>query len=132
MQSSESSTNPAVQRCIEAGRKAYENARARNQKESEVREAAKDAYEQAMPHLSGAGNIRDFIACVGYAMMRGIIFQPTATKLLYAAQVAIAGDRATTQKSTNPGKKSPVSASPSQPQTGTSGAPAQPEKEAAA
>jgi len=50
--------------------------------------AGKMAYCAAMPKLSGAGNIRDFIACVAYAMSLELIPGNEATRLLYAAQVA--------------------------------------------
>ena len=41
-----------------------------------------------MPPLSGLDNISDFIACVTYGIVIGAILGPTATRLLYAAQVA--------------------------------------------
>jgi hypothetical protein len=44
--------------------------------ESLIRLAGKLAYCAAMPKLSGAGNVRDFIACVTYAMLLGIIPVP--------------------------------------------------------
>jgi hypothetical protein len=53
-----------------------------------VRLAGKLAYCTAMPKLSGAGNIRDFIACVSYAMLLGIIPGSEGTRHLYGAQVA--------------------------------------------
>jgi hypothetical protein len=46
------------------------------------------AYCAAMPKLSGATNIRDFIACVTYAMALDIVPGNEGTRLLYAAQVA--------------------------------------------
>jgi hypothetical protein len=46
------------------------------------------AYCGVMPKLSGATNIRDFIACVTYAMALDIIPGKEGTRLLYAAQVA--------------------------------------------
>jgi len=56
--------------------------------EAVVRMIGKLAYCNAMPKLSGAGNIRDFIACVTHGMLLGIIPGSEATRLLYAAQVA--------------------------------------------
>jgi hypothetical protein len=47
-----------------------------------------DAYREAMPPLTGADNIRNFIACVGHGMLLHIFKENEATKLLYAAQVA--------------------------------------------
>jgi hypothetical protein len=54
----------------------------------ETRLAAWLAYCTAMPPLTGASNIRDFIACVTYAMMIDIIPGNQGTRLLYAARVA--------------------------------------------
>jgi hypothetical protein len=56
--------------------------------EAIVRQTGKLAYCFAMPKLSGAGNIRDFVACVTYGMLMGIIPGSEGTRLLYAAQVA--------------------------------------------
>ena len=53
-----------------------------------IRLSGKLAYCTAMPKLSGAGNIRDFIACVSYAMLLGIIPGSEGTRHLYGAQVA--------------------------------------------
>jgi hypothetical protein len=53
-----------------------------------IRLAGKLAYCTAMPKLSGAANIRDFIACVTYAMLLDVISGSDGTRLLYAAQVA--------------------------------------------
>ena len=43
-----------------------------------------------MPPLSGYQNICDFIACAGYGILLGAIKDENGTKLLYAAQVALA------------------------------------------
>jgi hypothetical protein len=43
-----------------------------------------------MPPLSGYRNICDFIACAAYGMLLGAIKDENGTKLLYAAQVALA------------------------------------------
>lgn len=40
------------------------------------------------PPLSGADNIRDFIACVAHGMLIAAIEGPAGARLLYAAQVA--------------------------------------------
>ena len=50
--------------------------------------AAHLAYCSAMPRLSGADSIRDFIACVAHGMLIGIFPSSEGTRLLYAAQVA--------------------------------------------
>jgi hypothetical protein len=50
---------------------------------------AADAYREAMPPLSGAGNIRDFIACVGHGMLLRVFEDnKEAARLIYAAQIA--------------------------------------------
>jgi hypothetical protein len=41
-----------------------------------------------MPPLSGARNIRDFVACVAHAMALTAIDGPDGARFLYAAQVA--------------------------------------------
>lgn len=51
---------------------------------------AADAYRFLMPPLFGYENIRDFIACATHGMLIGAIEESQATKLLYAAQVALA------------------------------------------
>ena len=48
------------------------------------------AFRLAMPPLSGYRNICDFIACAGYGMLMGAIKDESGTKLLYAAQAALA------------------------------------------
>ena len=53
---------------------------------------ANKAYCEAMPALSYAGNIRDFIACVGHGMLIGVFQPEEASRLLYAAQVATSAE----------------------------------------
>ena len=64
---------------------------------------AGEAFRAAMPLLVGDENIRDFIACVTFAMATGILLEETASKLLYAAQVAFN----TASPRTNMRKKAP-------------------------
>lgn len=47
-----------------------------------------DAYREAMPPLTGAENIRNFIACVGHGLLLHVITEKESAKLLYAAQTA--------------------------------------------
>jgi hypothetical protein len=80
--------NLAVDLCSEGfarwGKKAHEEG-----KSSEaIRRAAKLGYCSLLPPVSGATNIRDFIACVTYGMAVGIIPAKEGTSLLYGAQVA--------------------------------------------
>jgi hypothetical protein len=87
---SASASNPAVQRCIEAGSKAYELRLAKDGDESKAQCDFRDAYRNAMPHLAGARNIQDFIACVTYGILHGLFYASETPRLLYAAQVALA------------------------------------------
>lgn len=59
---------------------------------AEAFKRAANAYREAMPPLTGAGNIRDFIACVGHGMLLNVFKESEATKLLYAAQIAHAAE----------------------------------------
>jgi len=55
---------------------------------SQAHEFACLNYRSSMPRLSGADNIRDFVACVAHGICIGVIPGPEGTRLLYAAQVA--------------------------------------------
>jgi hypothetical protein len=55
---------------------------------------ANKSYILAMPPLVGLSNIRDFIACVTHGVLFGAIQSNESTKLLYAAQVALAAHKA--------------------------------------
>jgi len=46
------------------------------------------AYCGALPHLTNAESIRDFISCVVHGMAIGVIPSAEGTRLLYGAQVA--------------------------------------------
>jgi hypothetical protein len=50
---------------------------------------ASDAYRAALPPLDSRKNIRDFIACIGHAMVTDIFIVELGTMLLNAAQVAM-------------------------------------------
>jgi hypothetical protein len=80
--------NPAIARCYQAYRQAAKTAREQGKYDFEIRSAAREAYRSAMPPLSGAENIRDFIACIAEGMLNESISGNDATRLLYAAQVA--------------------------------------------
>ncbi len=81
-------TNPAVARCCDAWARAHQAAASSGKSHIGIRTDADQAYCRAMPPLSGLDNISDFIACVTYGIVIGAILGPTATRLLYAAQVA--------------------------------------------
>ena len=81
--------NPAVARCCEAWQRAFQDAMSRKNNESDARGWADKAFRNAMPALSGEEGIRDFVACAAHGLLIGTIKEERATKLLYAAQVAI-------------------------------------------
>jgi hypothetical protein len=78
----------AVEICDRKFTQATEDAIAQGQSNELVMRLGKIAFCAALPKLTGATNIRDFIACVTYAMSLDIIPSREGTKLLYAAQVA--------------------------------------------
>ena len=82
------SRNRAVQRCILAYNTALALARERKKDAYDSRKAAKHAYREAFPPLMGRKNVRDFIACVAYAMLTEIMTASEGTRFLYAARVA--------------------------------------------
>jgi hypothetical protein len=82
------SANPAVARCLQAWARVNKAERAKGKSRYEASVEADRAYRRAMPPLSGQENICDFIACVAHAMIVHVFQDDTATKLLYAAQVA--------------------------------------------
>lgn len=83
------SRNPAVLRCCQARLRSLEESRAKRLNAYDSKKNAVAAYLDAMPDLSGAKNIRDFIACVAHGMLIGVIEAMDGTKLLYAAQIAL-------------------------------------------
>jgi hypothetical protein len=86
------SDNRVVLRCMRAYSRGYNKKLAElDEDESELRakEAGSHAYLCAMPPVSGYENIRDFIACVTYGSLSGIIRQPDAEHYLSAAKVAL-------------------------------------------
>jgi hypothetical protein len=77
-----------VARCIVAHNKALKAAREGGQGEWDSRKRAQHAYREAFPPLIGRKNIRDFIACVGYAMLTDVLSSSEGSRFLYAARVA--------------------------------------------
>ena len=51
---------------------------------------ADKAYCRAMPVLAGYDGVRNFTACVAHGILIGTIKESDSTKLLYAAQIALA------------------------------------------
>ena len=80
--------NLVVDQCDQKFSEATEQALKEGKSEKLARYSGRLAYCAAMPKLSGAGNIRDFIACVTHAMALEILPGNEGTRLLYAAQVA--------------------------------------------
>lgn len=85
----------AAARCREALERAYldtlaapETAESENACRTRAIDAAARAYRQAMPPLSGAENIRNFIACVAQGILLDVFTGSEPNQLLYAAQVA--------------------------------------------
>jgi hypothetical protein len=92
--------NPAVARCAKAWRRAYKlvsesfAASGRPVDEDYVREQAQAAFRDALPPLRGEDNIRDFIACVAYALVKDYLLPMICTEYFDAAKVALSGVRA--------------------------------------
>ena len=80
--------NPGVLRCCNAMENARQAAIAAGKSSSVAYSESHQAFRDAMPPLSGAKNIRDFIACVAHGLLIDVLLESTAAKLLYAAQVA--------------------------------------------
>lgn len=80
--------NPAITNCRKAYNQAWKAVLAKGESEYYCEKAAKSAYRNAIPPLSGPENIRDFIACVADAMLMDLITGSDGARLLYAAQVA--------------------------------------------
>ena len=89
-----SSPKPAIRRCCNAWKRAFDAYMAKRKPDScsEIFAAgpASVAYCNAMPVLSGFDGIRDFIACVAHGVLIGAIKENRAGQLIYAAQVALA------------------------------------------
>ena len=91
------SQNPAVFRCMRACNRAAKRKRAEigTDEEAEVIVAstAKAKYLRSMPPLDSWENIRDFIACVTFAEVVGLILHHEAENFLFSAKVALAAVR---------------------------------------
>ncbi|UWZ84099.1 hypothetical protein [Occallatibacter riparius] len=95
----EITVNSAVQRCVNAWREALTRKNCKDPIDPGVweRDYAGKAYRKALPWLSTPDNVDAFIACVAQGLAIGAIDPSHATKLLYAAQVAITSRRARLQ-----------------------------------
>lgn len=84
----ESLQNPAIARCADAWQARSRAVLATGESKYTAAQEANDAFRQAMPPLTTAENIRDFIACVARGLLIGAIKNEDAARLFYAAQVA--------------------------------------------
>jgi hypothetical protein len=80
--------NLAVMLCQSSYEEWGEEAKKEGKPIESVIHAAKIGYCSLLPPVSGADNIRDFIACVTNGMALGIFSAKEGTSLLYGAQVA--------------------------------------------
>jgi len=85
--------NAALIRCMQAWQRAHKKAVNNHESGYDVKAASDTAFLRAMPPLSGPGNISDFIACVTYAILIGILRGKDAAHLFGAAKIAIANLR---------------------------------------
>lgn len=91
--------SPAITRCCNAWKTVYAAERARGTPGVSCYLRANEAYRYAMPPLTSAKNIRDYIACVAHGMMARTIDMIVAPRLIAIAQVAVRARRPA------PGKK---------------------------
>lgn len=82
--------NPAVAACCRAWEETYEEAlESGDVSEYDATQRANQAFRDAMPPLTGAQNIRNFIACVAAGLLRSVFSGSEGPRLLYAAQIAV-------------------------------------------
>jgi hypothetical protein len=82
--------NPAIVRARAIAKRAYNAALEKGKETYYATKDANQAYRRAMPPLTGQENISNFIACVAHGILIDAIDGRDATRLLYAAQVALA------------------------------------------
>ena len=80
--------HPAIALCMAAYERARRSARSRHKSEFQSSQEALAAYKAAMPALISRQNISDYIACVAYADLRGLIFASDTDHLLHIARTA--------------------------------------------
>jgi hypothetical protein len=81
--------NPAVAHCQRLWKRFYCASLKKHGSPAVAQLDAADAFREALPILDGLDNIRDFIACVGYAMAADVFIEETGIMLLYAARLAL-------------------------------------------
>ncbi|MGO9323902.1 MAG: hypothetical protein ACLP07_05025 [Terracidiphilus sp.] len=88
--SSDDSGKKAIDICMEAWTSAHDDlAEDEDSKEYECEKAGNKAYLKAVPSLSGYKNICDFIACINYASMTGVVTHNEAAHYLANARIAL-------------------------------------------
>jgi len=80
--------HPAIALCMAAYERARLSARSRNKSEFDSSQEALAAYKAAMPALISRQNISDYIACVAYANLRGLLYDSDVDHLLSIARTA--------------------------------------------
>jgi hypothetical protein len=91
--------NPAVQRCANAYNQTFSLERGKGTNGYESQRIARASYLSLMPDVADHDSICDFIACVTYAMVHGLLHEPHGPKLLAAAKVALSALRAKNKSS---------------------------------
>lgn len=85
--SPELASNSAVQRCCSAYHEAL--AARGGPKVSGARDAAIEAYKNAVPFLSSRASIADFIACITHGMVLGVFWCDEGPRLILGARAAL-------------------------------------------
>lgn len=83
--------HPVVAACIQAAALAFVEGYQSGQPRDFCILLAEAAYTAAMPDPVGEWDTRNFIACVAYGVHAHLIPQDEASRLLYAAQIALTG-----------------------------------------
>ena len=86
--------NPAVLRCANAYNQTFSLERSKGANGYDAQKVARGSYLSLMPDVADHDSICDFIACVTFAMVHGILHEPHGPKLLAAAKVALNALRA--------------------------------------
>ena len=88
--SSDDSGKEAIDMCRRAWKSAHDNqAEIKGSSNWDCEKAGNKAYLRAVPALSGYRNICDFVACINYASMTGVIIHTDAAHYLDNARIAL-------------------------------------------
>jgi len=79
--------NPAVQRCANAYNQTFSLERGKGANGYNSQKVARASYLSLMSDVADHDSICDFIACVTYAMLHGLLHEPHGPKLLAAAKL---------------------------------------------